>query len=40
MNSALLLLVAASIFVLAYRVYGSFLAERVLRVNDDRATLP
>ncbi|MDX1934476.1 MAG: carbon starvation protein A [Capsulimonadales bacterium] len=38
MNSVVLVLFAACFFVLAYRIYGSFLAERVLRTNDQRPT--
>ncbi len=38
MNAIPLLLVAACVFVLAYRFYGAFLAEKVLRVNAARAT--
>jgi carbon starvation protein len=38
MNSVVLILVAACFFVLAYRVYGSFLAEKVLRLDDSRQT--
>jgi len=38
MNSVLLVLAAACIFVLAYRTYGAFLAEKVLRLDDTRPT--
>lgn len=38
MNSVVLVLVAASMFVLAYRFYGAFLAEKVLRLDDARQT--
>jgi carbon starvation protein len=38
MNAIPLLLVAACVFVLAYRFYAAFLAEKVLRVNAARAT--
>ena len=38
MNSVVLILVAASVFVLAYRFYGAFLAEKVLRLDDARQT--
>jgi carbon starvation protein len=36
MNSVVLVLVAACFFVIAYRFYGAFMAEKVLRVNDAR----
>lgn len=38
MNSVVLVLVAACVFVLAYRFYGAFLAEKVLRLDDSRPT--
>src|SRR5688572_28845634 len=38
MNSVVLVLIAACVFVLAYRIYGTFLAEKVLRVDDSRET--
>ncbi|HVK03569.1 MAG TPA: carbon starvation CstA family protein, partial [Armatimonadaceae bacterium] len=38
MNSVVLVLAAACIFVLAYRTYGAFLAEKVLRLDDTRPT--
>src|SRR6476469_9801011 len=38
MNSVVLVLVAACVFVLAYRVYGTFLAQKVLRADDSRPT--
>jgi carbon starvation protein len=38
MNSVVLVLVAACVFVLAYRIYGTFLADRVLRCDDARPT--
>ncbi|MBC8137667.1 MAG: carbon starvation protein A [Fibrella sp.] len=38
MNAIPLLLIAACVFVLAYRFYAAFLAEKVLRVNVARAT--
>lgn len=38
MNSVVLVLVAASFFVLAYRFYGAFLAQKVLRVDASRPT--
>ncbi|GAB4464440.1 MAG: carbon starvation CstA family protein [Armatimonadaceae bacterium] len=38
MNSVVLVLVAACVFVLAYRIYGTFLAEKVLRCNNNRET--
>jgi len=38
MNAVPLLLAAACIFVIAYRFYGAFLAEKVLRVNAARPT--
>lgn len=38
MNAIPLLLVAACVFVIAYRFYAAFLAEKVLRINDARAT--
>jgi carbon starvation protein len=38
MNSVVLVLVAACVFVLAYRFYGAFLAEKVLRLDARRAT--
>jgi carbon starvation protein len=38
MNSVVLILVAACFFVLAYRFYGAFLAEKVLRLDDSRKT--
>ena len=38
MNSVVLVLVAACVFVIAYRFYGAFMAEKVLRVDDARKT--
>jgi Carbon starvation protein, predicted membrane protein len=38
MNSVVLVLSAACIFVLAYRFYGAFLAEKVLRLDSARPT--
>ena len=38
MNSVALALTAACIFVLAYRTYGVFLAQKVLRIDADRPT--
>ena len=38
MNSVVLVLVAACVFVLAYRTYGAFLAQKVLRLDDRRPT--
>ncbi len=38
MNSVVLLIIAACVFVLAYRFYGAFLAEKVLRLDDARRT--
>jgi carbon starvation protein len=38
MNSVVLILVAACFFVLAYRFYGAFLAEKVLRLDNSRQT--
>jgi carbon starvation protein len=37
-NSVVLVLVAACVFVLAYRFYGAFLAQKVLRLDDRRPT--
>lgn len=38
MNAIPLLLIAACVFVIAYRFYAAFLAEKVLRLNAARAT--
>jgi carbon starvation protein len=38
MNSVVLVLVAACFFVLAYRFYGTFLAQKVLRTDEARPT--
>jgi carbon starvation protein len=37
-NSVVLVLVSACVFVLAYRFYGAFLAQKVLRLDDSRPT--
>jgi carbon starvation protein len=37
MNSVVLVIIAACVFVIAYRFYGAFLAEKVLRCDDARA---
>jgi len=38
MNSVVLVLISACIFVIAYRFYGAFLAEKVLRLDASRPT--
>jgi carbon starvation protein len=38
MNAVFLVLASACIFVISYRTYGAFLAEKVLRLDDSRPT--
>ncbi|MGL5511868.1 MAG: carbon starvation CstA family protein, partial [Sporomusa sp.] len=38
MNSVYLLVVAACVYILAYRYYSAFIAAKVLALNDDNIT--